>query len=178
MDELVALSPCGGLLPVSRGDLILEECAQDRLTALLPFKTMTTALAEPGVVLPAAGAQLRDEAGVLRWFGKDSYLAIGRDLPEAVAAMAALSDQSDAWARMRLSGPQVEAVMARLTPVDLRAQVFGVDRTCRSLLGHMNASITRVAEDAFEIMVFRSMAQTAVHEITETMAQVTARSSN
>jgi len=116
--------------------------------------------------------------GILRWFGKDTFLSVGGALPEGIAAHAALSDVTDGWARLVLSGEGPEEVLARLVPVDLRPAALGVDQTCRTLLGHMTASITRLSDSAFEIMVFRSMAKTAVHELTQAMTHVTARGSN
>ena len=86
-----------------------------------------------------------------------------------------MTDQSDGWAVMRLEGAGARDVLARLCPLDLRAPVFKRGHTARSLLGHMNASITRVGVNAFEIMVFRSMANTAVHELNEAMKSVAAQ---
>ncbi len=51
---------------------------------------------------------------------------------------------------------------------------FEVGHTARTLLQHMACSLTRVAENRFEIMVFRSMAKTAVHEIETAMRTVAA----
>jgi len=39
----------------------------------------------------------------------------------------------------------------------------------------MNMSLTRTGTETVEIMVFRSMAQTAVHELTQAMTGVAAR---
>lgn len=174
MAELMAKSACDGLVPVTQGDLHLREAEAQDLAMVMPFKGQADAL---GVALPPVGQQAPAAGGVLRWFGKDAYLAIGATLPEGIGGQAAVSDQTDAWARLVLEGAQAEAVLARLVPVDLRLAHFPVTATCRSLLGHMSASITRVDAEAFEIMVFRSMAKTAVHEVSEAMGHVSARSS-
>ncbi|MCC5975705.1 MAG: sarcosine oxidase subunit gamma, partial [Rubellimicrobium sp.] len=47
--------------------------------------------------------------------------------------------------------------------------------TARTLVGHMTASVTRVAGEAFEIMVMRSMAGTLLHDMTEAARLVAAR---
>ena len=65
--------------------------------------------------------------------------------------------------------------MARLVPVDLRTQAFGVGATCRTLVGHMSSSITRIEKDRLLIMVFRSMAETLVAELKEAMEAVVDR---
>ena len=66
-------------------------------------------------------------------------------------------------------------VLARLVPVDLRLAAFPVGRAVRPGLNHMNAVILRTGDHAFEIMVFRSMARTAWHEVETTMNMVAAR---
>ena len=45
----------------------------------------------------------------------------------------------------------------------------------RTLLGHMTASITRVDATTYDLMVFRSMAQTLVHDLTRAMKGIAAR---
>lgn len=178
MVSLEMTSACAGLLPVTKGTLALREAEDLSLHCVMPFKGQVAALQAGGFVLPRQGQQSAQGNGLLRWFGKDTYLCLGGALPDGIETKAAVSDQTDAWARMILEGPDAEAVLARLVPVDLRVSVFGVDQTCRSLLGHMNASVTRIGAQAFEIMVFRSMAKTAVHELADAMGHVTARSSH
>jgi len=84
-------------------------------------------------------------------------------------------DQSDSWAVVRLQGAAAQAVLARLTPLDIRSTVFKRGHTARSSLQHMNVSITRVGLQAFEIMAFRSMAKTLVHDICCAMRSVAAQ---
>jgi sarcosine oxidase subunit gamma len=58
---------------------------------------------------------------------------------------------------------------------DLRAATFEPGHTAKTLLGHMTASVTRTGANAFEIMVFRSMAETLVEELTRAANAVAAR---
>ena len=96
-------------------------------------------------------------------------------MPADLAAEGAITDQSDAWAFMRLTGAGAEDVLARLVPVDLRLAVFMPGQTVRTELMHMMASITRSGDDSFDIMVMRSFAKTAVHDLHEAMKSVAAR---
>ena len=95
--------------------------------------------------------------------------------PEGLAGVAALTDQSDGWARMRLQGPGAEAVLARLVPIDLRVAAFPEGAVARSGLNHMMMVLMREGPQAFQIMVFRSMAGSAVHELAVAMKALTAR---
>jgi sarcosine oxidase subunit gamma len=89
--------------------------------------------------------------------------------------IAALTDQSDAWAVVQIAGAGVEDVLARLVPVDLRGQVFKKTHVATTMLGHMSVTVTRMGPVSFEIMVMRSMAATLVHELQGAMRGVTAR---
>lgn len=181
MAELTAKSPCAGLLPITRGRLTLEEVRPGEIWSLAPYSGQHGALAEivtqdHGVGWPGSGFSVSNEDLRLMWFGRDDYMMIGAQPSERIRDFVAVTDQGDGWAVVRLSGDGVEAVLARLVPVDLRGKTFGVDQCCRTMLGHMNVSLLRVSENTFEIMAFRSMAQTLVQELAHVMAQVSARS--
>ncbi|AHM04158.1 Sarcosine oxidase gamma subunit [Roseibacterium elongatum DSM 19469] len=172
-------SAAAGLLPETAGNVTLSEAAQARIWAILPFsgqvpKLSDAMLAAHGVRFPSPGTLA--QAGDLRavWSGLDQCFLFG--VPDqSLAAHAALVDQSDSWAHMILEGGDARAVLARLVPVDLSDAALPQGRVIRSGLGHMQALILRAAPDRFEILVFRSMAGTAVHEITRAMRTVAAR---
>ncbi|MCB1343259.1 MAG: sarcosine oxidase subunit gamma [Pseudooceanicola sp.] len=180
MTELVAKTPCEGLLPLKIGAFSLTEEAFAPLVSLMPFKGREEALsaaleAAHGVKLPGAGRSTSKAGTSVLWFGRGQYLLVGAQAAETLGEHGAVVDQSDAWARVRLEGAGVEAVLARLLPVDLRAGVFKRGHTLRSPLEHMMASVTRVGPEAFSIMVFRSMAATLVHDLKSAMEGVAAR---
>ena len=66
-------------------------------------------------------------------------------------------------------------MLARLVPLDLRPASFADGAAARSLLGHMSLAIRRTGAAGFELLVFRSMAATAVHEIGAAMTSVAAQ---
>ncbi len=178
MASLIEKSACDGLLPVTLGTMILTEAAPRRITSVAPFpgqdKAVAAALKGLGLTWPAPNrAVVRGDAGCL-WAGRGQAFLIGAD-PAGLDGIAALTDQSGAWAAMHLSGAGHEAALARLVTVDLRLAAFPVGHVARTGLNHMMAVLHRTAPDAITIMVFRSMAATAVHEITVAMRSVTAR---
>lgn len=181
MVKLLAKTPCEGLLPISHGAAILEELDVGPITCIQPFRgkegTLDNVLQMAvGCGLPPVGGSCTHEGACLQWFGKDTVICLGVPVPETVSDDAALTDQSDAWAVVQLSGADAEAVLARLVPVDLRLPSFAVGAACRTLLQHMNVAILRTAEDSFRLMVFRSMAKTLVHDLEQAMAGVATRS--
>ncbi|MFK7765353.1 MAG: sarcosine oxidase subunit gamma [Roseobacter sp.] len=180
MVELVATSPGEALLPISIAALSLAEIDLGPLTSIAPFAGQDEAVSialetAHGVGFPAPNRAVSQGKAKLIWFARKTALLVGVSPDRGLAQHAALTDQSDAWLCVQLSGLGAEDVMARLTPVDLRPAVFAHGHTCRTLIGHMSASITRLAPDSLLILVFRSMAVTLVEELQEAMEAVTAR---
>lgn len=178
---LDAASPCAGLLPRKIGALTLSEVDPGHLTALSPFKGsgLGEALkAAHGMALPAPNRATGKAGARALWFGHAHYLLMGPPPDPALADHAAVTDISDAWAVVQLDGAGVTDALARVTPVDLRASQFRRGHTARTDLRHMHASITNVADEAFIIMVFRSMARTLVHDLATAMEGVAARAAD
>ncbi|GGH20607.1 sarcosine oxidase subunit gamma [Cribrihabitans marinus] len=180
MVELVARTPCAGLLPLRVGAVLLDEVAPGALTSVSPYKGQAEALskvlqAAHGMGFPAPSRATGDRQARAIWFGHGQAMLVGPAPDPALADHAALTDQSDAWAAVRLHGPGAEDVLARLVPVDLRAGSFPEGHSMRSLLFHMTASITRIEDGAFLILAFRSMAATLVHDLQTAMEAVAAR---
>lgn len=178
MAELLATGAAEGLLPVSHGPFTLAEAPPARITSVAPFagkeKAVGAALKKACKLgFPAPNAALASGEERILWTGRGQGFLIGAD-PAPLAGLAALTDQSDGWAVLRLSGEGADRVLARLVPVDLRPAAFGPGRVVRTGLNHMMAVIAG-REEGFEIFVFRSMARTAVHEIAAAMAAVAAR---
>lgn len=178
MAELNQSTACAGLLPLSIGRFTVEERLPGRLTALSAFDAdaMGKAL-EAGHGLSWPDPNRTTGKGKTRclWFGVREVLLIGPEPDAALAAHGAVVDVTDGWAMVHLEGAGVQEVLARLVPVDLSLQTFKRWHTARTLVGHMSASVTRTGPDAFEILVFRSMATTLVHELKRAMESVTAR---
>ncbi|MEM7471317.1 MAG: sarcosine oxidase subunit gamma [Pseudomonadota bacterium] len=174
MVELTAKSACAGLLPVTHGNVTLREIVPETLKSVAPFRGQTsqvsTALRKSiGAGLPDPGRALNAAKGEIIWGGQGQYFVIGGAVPKLPGAV---TDQTDAWAFVALEGAGATDVLARLCPLDLHAMDEG--DTARSLIGHMNAVIIR-RSDSFDLMVFRSMAKTLVHELSVAMKAVAAR---
>ncbi len=180
MVELKAQSGCAGLLPQSIGAVAIEEIKTGPITALLVKPGQSAALATAltaahGLSWPAPGQRVSAGDAACQWFGRETALLIGVAPDAGLAVHAGLSDQSDAWAAVSVSGTAVEAVLARLLPIDVRLAAFPVGHAARTLCQHVSVAVTRVSEDRFEILAFRSMAGTVVHDLTDAARAVAAR---
>lgn len=174
MTDLKPLSPASGLLPLTIGSVTLSEPDMAPLTLVAPYKGKTIE-SVGGLAWPEVGRSSQDGDAQLIWFGASQALLIGAEVPPKLAAQAALTDQSDAWSRVMLEGEAARAVLARVTPIDMRDAVFPVGATARTELFHMQASITRTGDHSWQIMGFRSMAGTLVHDLKVAMEGVAAR---
>lgn len=173
MASLIAKTPAQGLLPVEIGGTRLEERLYDAITWVAPFDGQDDAVASAiGLPFPAPGQTTGGGDRRAVWAGPGQALILG---PAVAPEGAAHADQSSGWAVLSLTGPAARDALARLTPIDLRDASFPEAATARTLLGHMTVSLTRTGPETYEIMVFRSMTRTAIHDLTRAMKGVAAR---
>ena len=180
MANLIAKPPLDGLLPFSAGTCVLTEVLPDAITSIAPYqgqeKELSAALKKAhDVDFPGPNRTSAKGETLCVWTGRGQAMLLGV-ADAGLAAHAALTDQSDGWAVMRLEGDAAEDVLARLVPVDLRAQVFPKGQTARTQLFHIACSITRTGANAFDIMVLRSFGASAVHDLETAMRSVAAQS--
>lgn len=174
MARLIPLTPFDGLLPLTVGPWTVTEVEIDAMWSVAPLAGQDKAVSGALTTgFPAPNRMLTRDGARAIWTGPGQALVTG-ELPD-LAGKAAVTDQSDAWAVARIEGEGAQEVLARLVPVDLDPAVFKRGHTARTLVGHMTASVTRVAPNAFEIMVMRSMAATLHHELDRAMTGVAAR---
>ena len=97
-------------------------------------------------------------------------------LSEGLGDLAALADQTDGYAVLRLSGPNVRDSLVKFVPVDLHPCAFAVDDAVSTIAAHVGITLWRLQdEDAgaavFELAVFRSLATNLWHALTESAAE-------
>jgi len=181
MPELIAETPLAGL-DVVHGAARLVEAPPAALWLFAPFPGRDADAAQAlGAPLPAPGTTARAGAVALRWAGRAQVLLVGapgwRPDP-ALGAHGGLTDVSDVHARLALSGRSAAEVLARLVPLDLRPARFPAGRTAKTLLDHVAAQVTATEtgpDTCLEVMVMRSYARSAAHEIETAMRRVAAR---
>lgn len=179
MVKLIAKSATEGLLPVTIGDTTVMDVTPGEMTSVAPFrgqqKALSTALKENfGQALPNVGRSLGKDMARIIWFGRNQWMVLGPCAPAPLVDNAALSDQSDGWVVLRLKGALARDGLSRLTPLDVRDSQFKLGHTARTEFQHMMCSITRTGARQFDIMVMRSMAKTAVHDLKSALERAAA----
>ncbi len=177
MPELIAKSALEGQGALTLSGVTLAEASVGPVTSIAIYpggaKAVAKALKPMGLTFPEPNFWAAKGAARIVWTGRDQAFLLGVAAPEVEGA--ALTDQSGGWAVLTVSGPGAVEALMRLVPVDLRLAAFPVGRAVRAPLNHMNMVLIRTADHAFDLMVFRSMARTAWHEIAAAMQAMEAR---
>lgn len=169
MPDLIAKSALGGR-SITLAATTLTETDLGPLTSVAPFPgQMAATAAALGHAFPAPNTT----SGPLIWTGRDQAFLRGTGAPD-LTGLAATTDQTGAWTALRLAGPQAEAALMRLVPLDLRAGGFPPGTSARTALNHMAAILLRDSE-GFLVLVFRSMAETAWHDLETVLRALAAR---
>lgn len=178
MPELIAKPALDGQAPLTLIGTSLAPVDLGPITSVAPFpgqaKAVDKALKPLGLTFPAPGSTTAKGGARIVWTGPDQAFLIGAEAPEVKGA-AALTDQSGGWSALRLSGPALADVMARLCPIDFRASAFRPGQAARAQLGHMNAVFWAEDDGALMILTFRSMARTAWDECAHALTALAAR---
>lgn len=173
MTEISARTPMAGLTLRQIGTVTLSELVLPELRSVMPAKgraaDVARALEAVGLGLPDPGQSMTLGQARIFWTGRNQYFLAGQDAPDCPAA---ITDQSDAWAGIALSGAGRFDVLARLCPVDLAAEKPGA--SLRSQIGHMPAIIL-IGTQQVELLVFRAFAETLLHETSQAAELVAAR---
>ena len=92
---------------------------------------------------------------------------LGSSLPKQMA----MTDQSDSWVILALSGPQSRQTLARICPINCGASAMPIGTTARTNMEHLGAIITRRPDQGghqpcFWLLSAQSSAASFLHAIT------------
>jgi methylglutamate dehydrogenase subunit D len=160
--------------PRGPAGVTLMPCDDLGLATVIARKGQVTALAERvqslfGMPLPtgpkraAAGQVAFIGMGPGQWLaveqGSADPQAFAAKLTKDLAGLASVSDQSDARAVIRVSGPAARQALAKGLPVDLHPRAFGPGDAALTQVALIGAHIWQVDEaPTYDIAVFRSLA--------------------
>jgi sarcosine oxidase gamma subunit len=176
--ELIAKTALAGKKPLVVAGTTLAEVDVGAITSIAGFPGQEDALNNSlnllGFSFPPPNSFAEVAGATLAWAGREQAFLIGADCPDLGSA-AAVTDQSGGWVTLSLTGPLAADALMRYVPLDLRLAHFPVGKSVRAPLYHMSMLLLRVADDSFRLMLFRSMARTAWHEIEVALKTLAAR---
>lgn len=96
-------------------------------------------------------------------------------LREKIGDLASVTDQSDGYAVLRLTGPRVPEALCKLVPIDVHPRAFKIGDVAVTVAAHIGATLWRLEDHTdgspvFEIAVFRSLATSFWLVMTESAA--------
>jgi sarcosine oxidase subunit gamma len=104
-----------------------------------------------------------------QWFLRlpDDTAAL-KDVRSALNDHAALTDQSDSWVQIELTGPAARDTLERLLPIDTHPSAFPEGAVARSVIEHLGVIVLRQPSDenSFLLLGPRSSAKSFLHALT------------
>ncbi len=102
--------------------------------------------------------------------------AFAASLARNLGEWASISDQTDGYAVLRLSGARVRDTLAKLVPIDVHPHVFKPGDVASTVAAHTGVILWRLDDGAdgtpgFEMAVFRSLARSFWHAVAESAAE-------
>jgi heterotetrameric sarcosine oxidase gamma subunit len=148
--------------------LALTQCVRERFGIVLPGGPYRRA--EGGVAFAGTGPEIWLAT---KEMGGNDFAAT---LREEIGAMAAVSDQSDGYAVLRLTGAKLRDTLAKLVPIDVHSRAFKPGDVASTVASHIGATLWRLEDGrdgapVFEIAVFRSLAGSFWHALSESAAE-------
>ncbi len=177
--SLTAVPALGGHDQDHGGTRLRELTDLTILSIALPLGREATAEAAIATALavdiPAIGRTTTNTDSRLRLarLGRDQLFVFGHDpAPDAAARIAArldgagyVTDQSDVWTGLEMTGPDTRAALARICPLDLHPDVFPVGQIARTAMEHLGVLITCLGADAFLLCSASSSADSFLHAL-------------
>ncbi|MEO4042338.1 hypothetical protein AAFN47_12110 [Hoeflea sp. CAU 1731] len=87
------------------------------------------------------------------------------EIAEIAGDHGCVTDQSDGWALLRVSGPRSRAALERICMLDLHQDIFTVGAVARTVMEHLGVIIHRDDEHSFLLMSARSSAGSFAHSV-------------
>ena len=141
------------------GNAALTETLQTSFGLAVPSIGSSASTADAGARL----LRLRPEQFFLLIDGEDEKakaIAV-----ERLGQTAYVTDQSDSWIMLIISGAQCRTALARLCPVDLHPSVFPVGKVARTVMEHFGVIILHEGPGQYLLMSANSSAASFRHAI-------------
>ncbi len=188
--ELHSVSPLGGVEQVfsneRSGDTVLKEINALDIVSIATPRGGQSALSnlleqQLGVALPPVG-QVNRAGSTVALLGLQSdqcFLVTTEQTRNPVQRLklitgdtAYLSDQSDSWVVLEISGDLSHRALERICPIDLSEPAFTLTSVARTSMEHLSVIIEKLSESRFRLYSPRSSANSFLHAVTVSINNV------
>jgi heterotetrameric sarcosine oxidase gamma subunit len=102
--------------------------------------------------------------------------ALAAALGPTIGDLVSISDQSDGYAVLRLSGPKVRETLCKLVPLDVHPRAFEVGAVAATAAAHMPVILWRLQDSdngapVFELAIYRSFSEGLGRFLSESAAE-------
>jgi methylglutamate dehydrogenase subunit D len=163
--------------------IVVRECTDLQIATVIARRSFSM-LADRvrsayGADLPAGPKRVPTGRIAFIGTGPRTWLAVRKgggslavDLQRDLGETAAVTDQSDGYAVLRLSGPKVRATFEKGLSVDLHPRAFGVGDAAVTTCSHLGVILWQLdAAPTYEIALFRSLAADFWHWLSDSAAE-------
>ena len=176
MAKLSSLSPLNGYQE-SIGSISLREINDYSLISLAIPQDTTKTFAktikdEFGVGMPTSVMSKTNKKMRLLMTQPDQIFSIipqvddpEKDLSKIIGNAAYITDQTDAWVVLEISGVTSRTALERICQVDLDPNIFKLNAMARTTMEHMATIIIRTDVDTFLLMSASSSAKSFLHAV-------------
>ncbi|MEM1362365.1 MAG: hypothetical protein AAGF94_11705 [Pseudomonadota bacterium] len=129
---------------------------------------VVTALDAAGLAWPVPGQSVGNAARGLLRMGGDNALVFGMPLEalsDALGDTAWLTDQSDTWVGLRLTGGDPRAALAYLCALDLADSAFPDGAGARTRMAHLSVILLRQSAEDWWFWAPRSSIESFIHAL-------------
>jgi sarcosine oxidase subunit gamma len=137
-----------------------------------------------GIELPREPRRTAAGDIAIAGIGREAWLATRENggnafagsLKEALGGLASVTDQSDGYAVLRLTGPRLRDALAKMLPIDVHPRAFKIGDVAATVAFHVGATLWRLDDGAdgapiIEVAIFRSLAGTFWHALSDSAAE-------
>ncbi len=101
---------------------------------------------------------------IFLYFGSQDIIQIKTNL-KVLEKSFYITEQSDAWSGIKVSGQNVISCLERICPINLAIDAFGINCFARTVMEHLNTIIIRTKKNEFELFSASSSAQSFLHAV-------------
>lgn len=126
-----------------------------------------------GLALPEPRGSTVHGASRAVWTAPDQILlmfphsspTVSVRVSETLEGAGYVTDQTDAWVALEVSGPDTGAAMERLCPLDLSLSAFPTNASARTIMEHLGAFVVRIDDERLLLLSARSSARSFLHAV-------------
>ncbi len=175
--KLVSAPPLAGYTMQAEGVSLMAPADLSIVAMALPLgdeaKALKAVKTGYGIDLPDPGKSVetsKGDARIIRLSSDQAFAVFTHATPDAEETVAKytkaalyLTDQTDVWSGLEISGPKSRAALERICPIDLHPAAFAEGDAARTTMEYLGVLIIRTGGDSYLLFSASSSAGSFLH---------------